>query len=65
MVSKGRDCISYYETLLTISSSLEDVGLHGLLAVLGSDVALSGEEHLDVLLSSVQDGGESGRSHIG
>ena len=51
--------------MLTVGPSLPDVGLHRLLAVLGSNVALSGEEHLDVLLSSVQDGGESGSGHDG
>jgi hypothetical protein len=48
---------------LTIGSSLEDVGLHGLVAVLGPNVALGSKELLDVLLGGVEGGGKSGRSH--
>ena len=44
--------------ILTVSSSLPDVRLHGLVAVLGTEVALSGEEELDVLLGGLEGGGE-------
>lgn len=49
----------------TISATLEDVRLHGLLAVLGTDVALGRDEHLDVLLGGLESGGKGGRgSHF-
>jgi len=34
------------------------------LKVLGSEMALSCEEHLDVLRSGIEDGGELRRSHV-
>lgn len=49
---------------LTIGSSLVDVRLHGLVAVLGTEVALSGEEELDVLLGGLEGGGELVGGHV-
>ena len=38
---------------LTISPSLVNVRFHGLVTVLGSEMHLSGEHHLDVLLGGL------------
>jgi hypothetical protein len=43
---------------LTVNAALPDVGEHLLVAVLGADVALRREEHLDVLLGRGEDGRE-------
>lgn len=50
--------------ILTVSTALVDVRRHGLLGVLRTDVALSGEEERNVILGSVQNGGELG-GHVG
>ena len=48
----------------TVGASLPQVRLHVHLEVLGSEMALGGEEHLDVLLRRVEDGGEVVGSHL-
>lgn len=48
----------------TVGSGLPQVWLHVHLEVLGSEMALGSEEHLDVLLSRVEDRGEVGGSHL-
>lgn len=52
------------KTLLTISTTLVDVRLHGFVAVLGTEVALSGEEELNVVLGDVHGGGELVGGHV-
>ncbi len=47
----------------TIGSCLPEVGLHVNLQVLGSEMGLRREEHLDVLRRRIEDGGESGGRH--
>ena len=43
---------------LTVGSPLPDVREHLLVAVLATDVRLSREEELDLLIGSTEDGGE-------
>lgn len=54
----------HVEPPLTISSSFPDVRLHGLVAVLGTEVALSSEEELDIVLGDVEDGGKLVGGHV-
>lgn len=49
----------------TVLASLPEVGLHVHLEVLGAEMGLSSEEHLNVLLGRVENCGEVGRSHLG
>jgi hypothetical protein len=48
----------------TVGPGLPQVGLHVNLEVLGTEVALGSEEHLNVLLGGVEDGGEVGGGHF-
>jgi hypothetical protein len=48
----------------TVGTGLPQVGLHVNLEVLRAEVALSSQEHLNVLLGGVEDGGEVGGSHF-
>jgi hypothetical protein len=49
----------------TVGTGLPEVGLHVHLEVLGTEVALSSKEHLNVLRGRVEDGGELGGGHGG
>lgn len=49
----------------TVGAELPEVRLHVHLKVLGTEVALSGEEHLNVLRGGVENRGELGRGHVG
>jgi len=48
----------------TVGPGLPQVWLHVNLEVLAAEMALSSQEHLNVLLGGVEDGGEVGRSHF-
>lgn len=48
----------------TVGPGLPQVRLHVHLEVLATEVALGSEEHLNVLLGGVEDGGEVGRGHF-
>lgn len=48
----------------TILTGLPEVVLHVNLEVLGAEVALSGQQGLDVLAGGVHDGGQVGGSHL-
>lgn len=48
----------------TVGPGLPQVGLHVHLQVLGTEVALGSEEHLNVLLGGVEDRGEVGGGHL-
>lgn len=48
-----------------VRTSLPEVGVHVNLEVLGTQVALSCEEHLNVLGGGVEDGGELRGGHDG
>lgn len=48
----------------TVGPGLPQVGLHVHLEVLCAEVALGSEEHLDVLLGGVEDGGKVAGSHL-
>lgn len=48
----------------SIRASLPEVVLHVNLHVLGAQVALSCEEHLNVLRGGIENGGELRRSHF-
>lgn len=48
----------------TVGTGLPKVVLHVHLEVLGTEVALSSQEHLDVLAGGVEDGGKVGGSHL-
>lgn len=49
----------------TVGAELPEVRLHVHLKVLGTKVALSGKEHLNVLRGRVENRGELGRGHVG
>lgn len=49
----------------TVGARLPQVRLHVNLEVLGTEMRLSGKEHLDVLRRRVEDGGKVGGSHLG
>lgn len=49
---------------LTISTALVHIRLHGLVAVLGTEVALSSEEELDVVLGSLEGSGKLVGGHF-
>lgn len=48
----------------TVRASLPQVGLHVHLQILAADVALSRQEHLDVLCRSIEGGGEVRGCHL-
>jgi hypothetical protein len=48
----------------TVGPGLPQVRLHVHLEVLAAEMALRSQEHLNVLLGGVEDGGEVGRSHV-
>jgi hypothetical protein len=48
----------------SIGASLPQVGLHVNLEVFCANVALGGQEHLDVLRCGIEDGGEFVGSHV-
>ena len=52
------------EDIDTVRPGLPQVRLHVHLEVLCAEMALGSEEHLNVLLGGVEDGGEVGRSHF-
>jgi len=49
----------------TVGTGLPEVGLHVHLEVLGTEVALSSQEHLNVLGGRVENRGELGGGHGG
>lgn len=48
----------------TVGTSLPEVRLHVNLKILGAEMGLRGQEHLDVLAGRVEDGGEVSGSHF-
>ena len=48
----------------TVSAGLPEVGLHVHLKVLGTEVALGSQEHLDVLAGGVHGGGKISGGHL-
>ncbi len=56
--------LSYVDNVDAIRASLPEVRVHVNLEVLGADVALRRQEHLDVLARGVENGGKIGRRHF-
>jgi hypothetical protein len=48
----------------SVRASLPEVRFHVNLQVLGPEVSARGQEHLDILRCSIENGGKVGRSHL-
>jgi hypothetical protein len=56
--------LSNVDNIDSVRASLPEVRVHVNLQVLGSEMALSAQEHLNILRSSIEDWWEVGRSHL-